>query len=571
MTLLLLLACGSPEDSARPDHCDDAGVRPLLTWYPDADGDGYGDVRHPSLSCLPGDGWVLATADCDDQDATVNPAAVENCNGKDDNCNNRVDESADLDGDGFLAPTCGGADCNDTDPLVHPEMYDACEDGEDWDCDGIDPACGVSRSLAEAKALLHGDNPNFEAGRLLYVGDVTNDGHDDLLLSTLAAESVAGGAYLVPGPAVSGGLDTLGFRLRNEEAGGGAGRSIAMGDINGDNIGDVGVGIPFGAHCQESIVFGPIAAAYSLSQPDLTLSNTAEGFCGHGSDFLDVNGDGVDDAVIGAYAESTGAFEAGTIYVKYGPMNAGHVDLAEEAESRLIGEGTSFWTGRVVRAAPDLNGDGMGDMLLAAVGATLGGPAAGAVYVVDGPPPEEMSLADANGRLVGEAPYDYAGIAMASGDLNGDGLSDVVVGAQSSRGAPNGGGTYVVFGPADGDRGLADAAILIHGDASGQLAGAGLSVGDVNADGSADLLVGAPGDTHCGEDAGAVYLFLSPVSGSWTVGDASLRIDGTAGVQAGWGVAISDLDADGTIEILVGAPYESTGGTAAGATYLLSF
>ena len=127
------------------------------TWYADVDGDGYGDADATALACDASDGWVADATDCDDEDAAVNPGAIEVCNGIDDDCDGVVDPDdsadagtwyADADGDGFgdadtSMTGCDAddgyvtddTDCDDTDATVHPDAEEIC-DGIDNDCDG---------------------------------------------------------------------------------------------------------------------------------------------------------------------------------------------------------------------------------------------------------------------------------------------------------------------------------------------------------------------------------------------------------------------------------------------------
>jgi hypothetical protein len=141
------------------DDCDgevDEGL--LVTWWTDADGDGYGDGLQPALEgcAIPSDGSAEA-GDCDDADVAVNPAATEVCDGVDDDCDNAVDEELptdaywpDVDADGFGDPNgtpitaCGptdgyvldASDCDDQRWFVFPESGEIC-DGLDDDCNGL--------------------------------------------------------------------------------------------------------------------------------------------------------------------------------------------------------------------------------------------------------------------------------------------------------------------------------------------------------------------------------------------------------------------------------------------------
>jgi hypothetical protein len=147
--------------------------------YPDVDGDGFGDRNRPVAGCPPADdtAWLTRGGDCDDNNAAVNPDAVELCDGVDNNCNGRIDEGFDFtsdirhcggcdqrcpvglyecsfgvcegycldqDGDGFWGPgNCAtpNQDCNDNDSSIFPGAPEICGDGIDQNCDGRDAVC----------------------------------------------------------------------------------------------------------------------------------------------------------------------------------------------------------------------------------------------------------------------------------------------------------------------------------------------------------------------------------------------------------------------------------------------
>lgn len=139
------------------DNCNgqiDEGAQ-ALTYFRDADGDGYGDSVQNATSCIKPSGYVLKGGDCNDADVKINPAATEICNGVDDNCDEVVDEGArisyyrDADGDGHgnesdVVLACAApegyvsskADCDDTDAAVNPAAEEVCNNTDD-DCNGI--------------------------------------------------------------------------------------------------------------------------------------------------------------------------------------------------------------------------------------------------------------------------------------------------------------------------------------------------------------------------------------------------------------------------------------------------
>jgi len=148
------------------DDCDgytdaqDGDVADANTWYPDADGDGYGDAATPRTTCDQPSGYVADSSDCDDGDAAVNPAATEICNGTDDDCDGYTDGQddslsdgsdwyQDADGDGYgdapvTAHRCSqpsgyvadSSDCDDADAAVSPGASEICNELDD-DCDGL--------------------------------------------------------------------------------------------------------------------------------------------------------------------------------------------------------------------------------------------------------------------------------------------------------------------------------------------------------------------------------------------------------------------------------------------------
>jgi hypothetical protein len=171
-----------------------------LTWYADVDGDGYGDAAATALACDASDGWVADATDCDDEDAAVNPAATEVCDGVDNDCDGELDPSdssdsltwyADVDGDGYgdasaTALACVGADgwvadatdCDDTDPAVNPGAAEVCNDIDD-DCDGVvDPDDAVDSATWYADA----DGDGFGDAESSMMGCIGMDGYvaDDM-------------------------------------------------------------------------------------------------------------------------------------------------------------------------------------------------------------------------------------------------------------------------------------------------------------------------------------------------------------------------------------------------------
>ena len=159
-----------------------------------------------------------------------------------------------------------------------------------------------------------------------------------------------------------------------------------------------------------------------------------------------MNGDGFDDLLVGARYQNAGGTQAGAAYLVLGPVT-GTVDLAA-ADAKLVGEESEDLAGFSVSSAGDVNGDGFDDLLVGAYGQDACDLDAGAAYLVLGPVTGTVDLAAADAKLVGEEPGDWAGYTLSySGDVNGDGLGDFLVGAgQNDEGGVDAGAAYLILG-----------------------------------------------------------------------------------------------------------------------------
>ncbi len=539
----------------RDDDCDGHDGEPQ-PWYADADGDGFGDATTEALECATPAGFVANADDCDDGAGGVNPDAVESCdNTIDDDCDGVAQDGVDHDGDGGYSDACpGGTDCDESDPDVHIGATETCGDGVDDDCSGGDLPCdsfdGIY-DLADADAIVTSDPGSLaDAGRVVQSGDVTGDGIDDILAGTLFAHHGYGGGWVVPGP-VSGevALSDVGFDLAATDVTTGAGRSIGLGDVNGDGIGDVAFGCPYATVPGQYIVYGPITSDGEIAaQYDAAMHSPNVGdLFSHGSDLGDVDGDGTADSIVAAWSGSVGGkTQSGTLWVTLGPL-AGDLETDPDADAVVEGEHEGANAGRIVRVDDDLDGDGLEDIVLNAVFDPTGGTNAGAVYVVYGPA-DITSLADA-AILVGPAASSFTGQEFTSGDYDGDGYGEVAAYAI----APGIGGVYVARGPLADETDLAAADIIIEADAAMDELGSGLGSGDLSGDGITDLLVGAP---FADSGAGVAYLLVDPPSGTSSISDiATATFNGALwGSYAAQGLAVGDLNGDDANDLILGAP-----------------
>ena len=412
-------------------------------------------------------------------------------------------------------------------------------------------------------------------------GDINNDGFDDMLIAAPSADPDgrlnAGQTYVVFGSAtgvdVNGSFDlsslngTNGFVIDGVAAADRLGFSVASaGDVNGDGIDDIIIAAPTASpngtfSGATYVVYGSatgFAANFDLSTLDGTngfVMNglTADDRSGYSvSSAGDVNGDGLDDMLIGAFqadeidGTTSGVTNVGETYVVFGSTtSAAELDLsALDGTNGFVVNGIDAfdYSGESVSSAGDVNGDGFADILIGAsdADASVNGPFdTGETYVVYGTDTgfsAELDLADLDGTngfiMKGVDGFDYSGLSVSSaGDVNGDGFDDILIGASSAD--PNGfssGESYLVFGAASGIPANVNLSELdgtngfvFNGIDAFDFSGHSVSsAGDVNGDGFDDLLISAfradplsPGDAVL-VDAGETYL----VYGGDTILDA---------------------------------------------------
>ncbi len=613
-------------DNDCDDQIDEAGALDAPTWYGDDDGDGYGGELTTTAACGAPDGAQAEALDCDDTDPAINLDAIELCDGADNDCDGEIDEAEpqfgpelgpadtgdpgdpgytptwyiDHDGDGYgvtdyTAFACtapdgfsdNADDCDDSNPLASPAGVEVCGDGADNDCDGYGGLCLEGELLLDetADATWLGSEPDAFAGDVVAgAGDLNGDGYDDALVGAPRANATGtdkGATFVIFGrPSGESDLASADGILVGESNLDNAGASAAgVGDVDGDGFDDLLIGAPH----YDGINVDSGAAYLVLGEPSGTasLGTASARLVGlQYKDFTgaavaapgDHDGNGHADLFIGAYGMDPSGPSSGGAYLVHGPIT-GVLNLAEAALV-LEGSASDERAGQALDGAGDLNGDGDPDLILGAPGSSSTGDEAGAAFVFQGPLLGRIGTQEADAVLVGERDGDLAGTAVAGvGDVDGDGYDDLFVGAPGQQAEPVGVGlAYLVLGPVSDRLDLATADAILLGEEIGDQAGYTLDgAGDVDGDGSVDLVVGAPGSDASGVHSGSVYLVLGPVTGSFGLGSSHARIRGhAADIYAGTSVAgAGDLDGDGFGDLLIGAPEDSRGALRGGSATAL--
>ncbi|MFT4622101.1 MAG: hypothetical protein ACI8PZ_000757 [Myxococcota bacterium] len=308
--------------------------------------------------------------------------------------------------------------------------------------------------------------------------------------------------------------------------------AAAAGDVNGDGWADLVIGQRgFGGDRGKAhVVFGPLVGDVDLYDDDRSLMEDEAG-AAHGAAVLgpgDLDGDGYDDVVIGAPLSSeSGAFESGRVTVWAGPLPTDHIFgdmLADLATGRLLGDGEGDEAGSTLATAGDLTGDGLADLWVGAPFHDVAVRWEGAVYLVAGPVEGTSDLADAAAVLTGVDEAERAGTVIAGGhDISGDGVADLVVGA--APWSTNRGRVFVVTSVAPGVSSLDGASGVWSGEAEGDFAGGAVSVGpDVDGDGLGDVLAGARFADGAFHSGGRAYLLPGPASGAGSMADGAVAI-----------------------------------------------
>ncbi len=356
------------------------------------------------------------------------------------------------------------------------------------------------------------------------------------------------------------------FRLNAEGNAQDFGFSVApAGDVNGDDIPDLIVGAPSYDGIQDFagrayLFLGPFDGDRAAQDADAVISavNFGDNLGFSVASAGDTNGDGFDDLLVGARSNDAQGIQAGQAYLFRGPI---HGELQVSDATAVISGEEFDELGRTVAGVGDLNHDGFADI---AVGAPLANGIAvssGRVLVYYGPVSGPLTVADADAVIDGVTFNEMLGTSIAAaGDMNDDGTDDLVIGGP--RPNLNGSGTghaYVFYGPATGHHSATEADAILEGEALNDEFGMSVAGGhDVNGDGLDDLVIGASQFT--GGRSGKAYVFNGPLQGFVSATNAAAVLPGESRESMfGSSVAMpGDVDGDGFADVLVGAQFDDS-------------
>ncbi len=494
--------------------CDDADASiGELTWYQDDDADGFGVAASVS-SCTEPAGYAAAGDDCDDSDASAYPGASEACDAVDSDCDGEVNDAeviglcsttwyADDDADGYgdegmclcaaeapYTATVDG-DCDDADGSVSPAASEVCNDGVDSDCDDAPGACtfGGARLSADAELSWFGDSADDRAGVVIVAGgDLDGDGLDELVVGASEYDAGAGSAWgmvSVLRPGVDVAMDAGAFQVVNDDPTAELGGAFAApGDLDGDGVDDLLLGFPNAV-------------------------------------------DNTNSAVL-----------------LFRGVGAGYASVSS-ADLVLLSGNASRPIGGAVASPGDLDGDGVAELLVGVPYDPSYGD--GSVMVMDGSLTGTWFVDSVVERALYGSGDSLFGTTLATGDVNGDGVSDTFVGAPAMDRSATGDGAILGYYGQFGSVGVGSADFLVGGSAADCAFGALQPVvADLDADGYGEVAAAC--------SAGDVYVIPGSSSYGTLAQDVAYASLSASGVRFGEAMAAGDLDDDGWVELVIGAP-----------------
>ena len=452
-------------------------------------------------------------------------------------------------------------------------------------------ASGITGAVTNAGingVTLYGNVPFQRFGTSVRcAGDVNGDGFADIIIGATtydnnraadgtASGGITGNTFIFYGRAgimvgFINSANTILLNIQSPQSAADFGASVASaGDINGDGFSDVIVGAGTydnGAATNAGSVYAYNGEAAGLSNTPVATRECNQVNAGLGISVAsagDINGDGLADVIAGANLYDNGAVvNSGAVFIYHG-LNNGGISITPTPLSPIAGTaGSNF--GISVASAGDVNGDGYSDII---VGANLAG-TNGAAYIYNGSATGIVTTPATT--LTGIDPGDNFGISVScAGDINWDGYSDVIIGANLYESTPaetNEGAAFVYYGSASG----INTAIIHRLESNQANANFGISVsqaGDVNQDGWSDVIVGADSYDNGEIDEGAAFVFHGSNYGINI--NSATRMEGNQ-ADAHFGISVAyagDVNGDSYSDVIAGSYLYDNLQTDAGAAFI---
>ncbi|MBL7732136.1 MAG: FG-GAP repeat protein [Chitinophagaceae bacterium] len=520
----------------------------------DVNGDGYSDViacasRYTNGQINEGAGFVYHGSP-----AGINSTAAARVE------SNQVDA--------YMSSVAGAGDVNGdgySDVIAGAYAYDNGQSGEGASFIYHGSAAGVSTTAA-LRLEINQASAQFGSS-VSCAGDINGDGYSDVIIGSPAydnGENNEGGAFVYLGSA-TGINSATGTILQSNQVSARLGASVAAaGDVNGDGYSDVIAGAFLydngetdegGAFVYHGSAAAPPLNVNSILQSNQVLSQMGVSVASAG----DVNGDGYSDVIAGAVGYDNGQSNEGAAFIFHGSATGISTVINAQVESNQAN--SQF--GWSVAGAGDVNGDGYNDIVVGAsqyngVGAILiyHGSATGISTI----PAAIIESGQAGAGL---------GISVAgAGDINGDGFSDVIAGAYAYDNGQNGEGAAFIYYGSNTGTVSAPNTRLESNQVNAAFGNAVAGAGDVNGDGFSDVIVGARLYDNGQAEEGAVFIYHGSTAGIITTPVTFLECN-QAGAEMGYSVAAAgDINADGYGDIIAGAYLYDNGQTDEGAAFI---
>jgi hypothetical protein len=531
------------------------------TAYVDADADGHGSTTATYFCSYPPYGYVDNQDDCDDGLESVYPGAPEYCDGLDNNCDGIADNDpinpitwyADVDLDGFGDPetsfesceppsgyTDDNTDCDDADADINPDTSWYPDDDLDGFGDSSDGA-GINSCEPPKDHIRNGEDCNDSNSEVNPDSEEICDGEDS---------------------------NCDGLIEDNDWDDDGDGLSECEGDCDDTDASIFPGAVELCDNVDNNCSSRSDEGCYYQTEADSDIKlygvNTESEHFGYSvASGGDLNGDGVDDLVVGA-PRSTPYLtqdEVGRADVYFGPLSSA-IMSPMDADISIDGLEAYDSLGMNVKISSDLNGDGYDDLLVEANGVDVGQHINnGAVYLFLGPLTASPEITEADAIIRGSGSFSKFGEdAMQTFDLDNDGADELI---GSIFGRDTRAGALAIFSEPEGTLSVDDDSdVLITGSMQYAYAGRSMTAGDYNSDGILDIVYGEEG-TNQG------FIVYGPITGDLDGSDSDVELSSTKGIDRLPGGTISnlaagDFDGDGYDDLVIGSMHSSYGATYGG-------